>query len=171
MFKIMNCALLLLCAFAAASCAAAEEARDTPAKPAHRLVVYYLHNTWRCPGCNSVESLSKAAILGGRGENTKANTEIDVESPFREEVNSGLLSFESVNIDLKENKALLETLEGNLKIPVVAEVKDENIIAFTPLKEAWSHLGDNKAFVQYVREGTAPVVKKLRAASETGDGE
>lgn len=166
MSRIAGCCLLTLCALVGLARSAEDDAKAAPPVPSHRVVVYYLHNTWRCPGCNSVESLSRVAVLGGKGENSKAGTEIDVESPFADDIEAGRLSFESVNIDPEENGAVLKALEKTLKVPVVAEVKDDAVVAFTPLKAAWAHLDDDEAFVRYVQEATEAILKKVRSASD-----
>ena len=31
--------------------------------PDHRVVVYYLHNTFRCSSCNSIGDLTRAAVM------------------------------------------------------------------------------------------------------------
>jgi hypothetical protein len=171
MWRITTCALLLVVVLAGATPAAEGEAEEPSSKPAHRVVVYYLHNTFRCAACNSMESMTRAAVLGGTGENSKAGADIEVESPFAEAIEAGLLSFASVNIDAEENKPLLTTLEKNVKIPVVAELQGEEIVAFTPLKEAWSHLTDNEVFVDYVQEGLAPMLRKVRPGPEPEESE
>lgn len=171
MLRIANSILCLLCAFTAVIGAAEDKTDEPSSTPEKRIVVYYLHNTWRCPGCNSMESMTKAAILGGKGENSKTETSIVVTSPFTEDLATGRLSFETVNIDLKENKPLLEALDNILKIPVVATLDADTIIAVTPLKEAWSYLDDNEAFVKYVQDGAEAVVTTVRPDSADDNAE
>lgn len=169
MFRNVMLSLVMLAASTLGSAYGEEKKAEAPPKPAHRVVVYYLHNTWRCPGCDSVESLSRAAVMGGKGENSKAGTTIEVTTPFAAEVKSGLVTFQSVNIDKKENKELLKTLGNNLKVPVFVEMKNGKITSFVPMTEAWSHLGDNEAFVKYVQDGAKPLLKKVKPTKTDGD--
>ncbi len=153
---------IVMLVMSAVDCLFADEVKDVQSAPeSHRVVVYYLHNTWRCPGCNSVESLSKAAVVGGRGENSKFGTSIEVAAPFNKEEKGGLISFVSVNIDKKENKQLLKDLGDNLKVPVIAEFTGDKIVSIVVLSKAWVLLGDNEAFVKYVQDGVAPVLAKF----------
>lgn len=165
---IVRIRLFVLAACMTAAAAISGEAEEKTPVPARRVVVYYLHNTWRCPGCNSVESLAKAAVLGGKGENSKAGTEIEVEPAFAGDVKAGRLTFVSVNVDDKKNKPLAKALGQAMKVPVVAEYADKKIASVLPLDKAWSHLNDNEAFVLYVREGLLPVLKKVRPKDEAG---
>ena len=168
MIRMSMLSFLVLVASVVGSVSAEEGKADEPVTPSHRVVVYYLHNTWRCPGCNSVAALSRAAVLGGKGENSKMGTSIEATTPFAEEVKSGLVSFEAVNIDKKENKKLLKKLGNNLKVPIVAEIEDDKIVSFAPLTKAWKHLGNNKAFVKYVQDGATPVVAKVKPTEDEG---
>jgi hypothetical protein len=121
------------------------------ADDASKVTVYYLHNTWRCYSCNSIESLTRAAVLGGKGENTKFKGEIDATSPFPEMVKAGTLSFEPVNVDLAENKHLLTDLKAEAKYPVMVETKGGKVVRSKVLTEVWERLGDNAGFIKYVQ--------------------
>jgi predicted RNA-binding protein len=121
------------------------------ADDARKITVYYLHNTWRCYSCNSIESLTRAAVFGGKGENTKFRGEIDVTCPFPEMVKAGTLVFQSVNIDLDENKHLLEDFKAKAKYPVLVETKGDKVVRSKMLGKVWDLLGNNAEFVKYVQ--------------------
>jgi hypothetical protein len=121
------------------------------ADDARKITVYYLHNTFRCYSCNSIESLTRAAIFGGKGENTKFKGEIDVTCPFPEMVKKGTLVFQSVNIDLPENKHLLADFKAQPKYPVLVETKGGKVVRSKVLGKVWDLLGSNANFVKYVQ--------------------
>ena len=119
--------------------------------PARKVTVYYLHNTWRCLSCNSIESLTRAAVLGGKGENTKFKATVEAESPFPAMVKAGTLAFQAVNIDPAENKHLLKDFQAQPKFPVLVETKDGKVIRTKVLGEAWQRLRDSAGLVKYVQ--------------------
>ena len=147
---------LLLCL---AACKPEAESRPettdtakTVALPNHAIVVYYPCNTFRCDSCNAMESLTKAAVLGGQVTNDKTKTDIDVKAPYPELVKAGTLRFESINVDEAPNKQFLETYQTESKLPVIAEIKNGKPVRFTVMPKVWDLLEDDKAFVAYLQK-------------------
>ncbi|MBU1008859.1 MAG: hypothetical protein KKD74_01875 [Bacteroidetes bacterium] len=79
--------LMLLLAFAVSTSLTAQQ--DAPKKV---LDIYYAHSTNRCPTCKAIE----------------AQTRETLETQFKTEINAGTLVLHIINIDLKENKELVE---------------------------------------------------------------
>jgi hypothetical protein len=122
------------------------------ALPANRIDVYYLHNTFRCLSCNTIENLTKAAIFGGKAKNTKYKTEIDVRPIYKDKIDKRLITFKSVNIDEKENKHLLKDLKAEAKYPVLVEIKNGKIVKSKVLDDAWDLMDNNKKLVEYIQK-------------------
>jgi ribosomal protein L7Ae-like RNA K-turn-binding protein len=131
------------------------------APPENGVVVYYFHNTFRCMSCNSIESLLKAAILGGKGENTKHKTAIEVTPAYADELKTGKLAFVSLNADEKENGRLLTKLKAKPKIPVIVVYKNGKFSDPVSLPEVWNLLNDNAKFVAFIRKNVSDALKKL----------
>jgi len=73
-----------------------ETTNDTVSKQSKaKLQIYYFHLTNRCITCNSIE----------------ANVKSVIESMYSEEIKQGLISFESINIQEKENWEIAEQYE------------------------------------------------------------
>ena len=73
-----------------------ETTNDTVSKQSKaKLQIYYFHLTNRCITCNSIE----------------ANVKSVIESTYSEEIKQGLISFESINIQEKENWEIAEQYE------------------------------------------------------------
>ena len=142
-------------------------AADKAAAPTHRIVVYYLHHTFRCASCNSIESLTKAAVLGGMGENSRHETKLEVPAPFPELSRDGCLSFEPVNVDEDNNKHFLADFATKGKIPVVVEFSGGKIVRHTCLDQVWELLTDNKALVAYVQAAVKDYADRLAATPTT----
>lgn len=131
-------------------------------KPGRVVTVYYLHNTWRCLSCNSIESLSRAAVMGGKGENTKVPGTVEVTSPFAELLKAGGLTFESINIDPPENQHYLTDFQAKPKFPVLVETVDGKIVRTKVLTEVWDRLGNSAELVKYVQTELAAFLKDAK---------
>lgn len=147
---LVTMAMLFVCL--AVMVRAEEAAAPETVLPDKNLVVFYFHNTWRCQSCNSIESLTRAAIFGGPGENSKKGHTSHVESPFSALADEGILTFEALNIDLAENKPLFEILGNPAKLPVIAEMRGGEVAEFEVFDRVWDLLGDSKAFVAYIQQ-------------------
>ena len=148
MRKLLFGILTLVSAFA---CAADQ--------PGRVVTVYYLHNTWRCLSCNSIESLTRAAVLGGKGENTKVKATVEVQSPFAELVKAGGLTFQAINVDPPENQHYLADFKARAKFPVIVETVDGKVVRTKLLDEVWDRLGDSAGLVKYVQDEVQAFLK------------
>lgn len=71
-----------------------EESANT--KPVNKIEVIDFHSTHRCMTCNAIE----------------ANTKYTLEEFFADELSSGKITFQSINIDEKKNYAMAEKFEA-----------------------------------------------------------
>ena len=145
--KTMIRVVMALLTFAIFVTVSAKEA--TVSLPKDRVEVYYLHNTFRCLSCNTIENLLKAAIFGGKTENQKFKTEIEVKPIYKDQVDKKTITFQSVNIDKKENKHVLKDLKAEAKYPVLVLIKDNKVVKSKVLDDAWDLMSDNQKFIDY----------------------
>lgn len=130
--------------------------------PDHRVVVYYLHNTFRCSSCNSIGNLTQAAVLGGEVENLETGEESRVAPAFQHFVDQEKLSFSFVNVDEPENHHFLQNFQTSSKFPVIAEIKDGEILRFKVLDRVWRLLeGENSRFISYIQQNVHDFFKNL----------
>ena len=105
-----------------------EEVKET--KSGNKVEVIDFHSTHRCMTCNAIE----------------ANTKFTLEEYFAEELKSGKITFQSINIDEKENYALAEKFQasGTSLYLNVIDGENEAIINLTNL--AFKKGKDKEAF-------------------------
>lgn len=72
-----------------------EEVKET--KSANKIEVIDFHSTHRCMTCNAIE----------------ANTKFTLEEYFADDLESGKITFQSINIDEKENYAMAEKFQAS----------------------------------------------------------
>ena len=135
----------------------AEEAKNP--LPANRVDVYYLHNTFRCMSCNTIENLTKAAILGGKAENQKYKNSIEVEPVYKKLVDAKKLIFKSVNVDEEKNKHLLKDFKTSPKYPVLVKIENGKVVKTQVLDEVWNLMDDNQKFIDYIRKNLNEFLK------------
>jgi len=130
--------------------------------PDHRVVVYYLHNTFRCSSCNSIGDLTQAAVIGGEVENLNTGEKSRVEPAFQDLIEQGKLSFTLVNVDEPGNHHFLQNFQTSSKFPVIAEIKDGEILRFKVLDRVWRLLeGENSRFISYIQQNVHDFFKNL----------
>ena len=121
--------------------------------PAHRVVVYYLHNTFRCSSCNTIGDLTQAAVLGREVENLATGEKSSVAPVFQDLLDQGKLSFSLVNVDQPENHHFLQNFQTSSKFPVIVEMRDGKVHKFRVLDQVWKLLEQkNDQFIRYVQE-------------------
>jgi hypothetical protein len=84
---------------------------------ATKVQVFLFHATQRCPTCISIGRLAKATV----------------EERFAEQLKSGKIEFREINIDLPENKALVEKFQATGSALYINSIKDgqDNIVEDT----------------------------------------
>ncbi len=129
--------------------------------PTRRVVVFYFHNTWRCPSCNTLENLTKAAVLGEPGENMLSGDKVAPEKIFAPLVADGRLSFQSVNLDEGDNEKLLAAYQTKPKLPVLVEFEGESVKRTETLDQTWKLLPQSEKLVAYVQARVKAFVQPL----------
>jgi len=111
--------------------------------PSNKIEVIDFHSTNRCKTCNAIE----------------ANTKYTLEKYFADELESGEITFQTVNIDEKENYAMAEKFEAagtSLFLNVIKDGKETqiNLTNFAFLK--------NKDKLAYSKELKSKINKQLK---------
>jgi len=109
------------------------------------VVAYYFHGSFRCSTCHKLEQYSKEAI----------------ETNFKDDIVSGKLEFNVVNVEAKGNEHFVNDYQLYTKSLVISLVKDDKEIKFKNLEKIWEYAGDKKRFVGYVKEEISNFLKEL----------
>lgn len=120
-----------------------EQIEVAPAK--NRIEVIDFHSTHRCATCNAIES----------------NTQHTLKTYFSDEMKKGVVTFQSVNVDLKKNEALARKFQASGTSLFLNVVKDgkESIIDLTKL--AFSCGRDQEEFSPELKARIEAELKKL----------
>ena len=116
-------------------------APETSAAPAsqteqvqEKVIVYYMHGTFRCATCNSIETMAKEVV----------------ENDFADALADGRLEWQVVNF--QDNAALARRYGVGTSTLVVARIEDGKETEFKRLDEVWTRVNNPAAFKQYVDE-------------------
>jgi len=107
---------------------------DTSLGPADRVDVVYFHRTQRCPRCTYAET----------------GTRYTLETYFKDELASGKVTFQVVNLQDEENAAIVNKYEAYTSSLFINTIRDgtDHIEEVTYI---WLLIGDDEAFVEAVR--------------------
>ena len=94
--------------------------------------VYYMHSTFRCVTCNTIESMTKKLL------DTEYSTALE-ESKIRWK-----------EIDFQENEELAKKFEVVASCVVVANIDDGAIVDFKRLDDVWTKMKNKQEFDAYV---------------------
>ena len=108
-----------------------------------KVIVYYLHNSFRCPSCHKIENYTKEAV----------NTN------FANQLKAEILEFKVINIDEKVNKHYVNDYKLYTKSVVLSKVKNGKQIEWKNLDKIWILLGDKAKFQQYIKTETTNFLK------------
>ena len=120
--------LLIIGIFSNQSVFGREDQETSSAKNEKKVIVYYLHNTFRCVSCNVIEGLTKVAVLGGEFKNSRNGKTITVKPKYKALIEEKKLIFKSVNVDKKNNKYLIKDFKGEAKYPLIVEMKNGKVL-------------------------------------------
>lgn len=105
-----------------------EEVKET--KSANKIEVIDFHSTHRCMTCNAIE----------------ANTKFTLEEYFADELESGKITFQSINIDEKENYAMAEKFQASGTSLFLNVIDDGNEVQINLTNLAFKKGKDKAAF-------------------------
>ncbi len=124
------------------SYAGGESSRTTVAEKSlnvgTKVVAFYFHGNFRCRTCRTIEAYSEEAITKG----------------FADEIGSGRLAWQAINVEEPENRHFVEDFKLFSKSLVLADYRDGKIVRHENLQQVWQLVRDKEAFVEYVRAST-----------------
>jgi hypothetical protein len=124
--------------------------KKTESKVTHKIVVYYFHGKFRCETCKRMEAYSTEAIKNG----------------FPDQLKSGILEWQVVNVEEKGNEHFVKDYELFTKSLVMVEMKDGKQVRWKNLEKIWDLSTDKDAFVKYVKDEVSVYVKDVEAAAK-----
>lgn len=128
----------------AADTTAAADTVKADVLPEHRFIAYYFHSTRRCVSCKKIEAYSAEAVHEG----------------FGKELESGLLEWQVVNVDLGENTHFTDDYKLYTKSVILSEMDGGEEVRWKNLDKVWTLLGDKAAFKQYIIDEIGAYLEK-----------
>ncbi len=112
-----------------------------------QVAVYYLHSTFRCVTCNTIEKMTRELL----------------DKAYRNELAEGKIQW--IEDDFQENEALAKQFEVVASCVVVAELEDGAVLNYKRLDEVWTKMMDTEAFDRYISEAITEYLKKIGGES------
>lgn len=125
----------------ASSVPALPTVQDTTA-PA-KVVAYYFHGNMRCTTCKKIEALTTEAI----------------ETGFTEDIQAGRLELKVVNVEESGNEHYIQDYQLASRSVVVARFEGNTQKEWKRLDDVWQLVSDKNAFIRFVQEQTANLLK------------
>jgi len=111
-----------------------------------KLVAYYLHGTYRCPTCQSLERQSKETI----------------ETDFAGEIKAGKLEFQSLNYEVSPNEHFAADYSLMTRSLVLSLRKNGKEIKWKNLPAIWTHVHNPPVFREYVSGEVKAMLKEMK---------
>ena len=99
-----------------------------------KIIVYYMHATFRCFTCNNIEAMAKAVV----------------ETDFAEALADGRVEWRTANFN--ENTALGRRYGVGTPTVVLVKIQHGQETDFNRLDGVWTHVNNPAAFKQYLDE-------------------
>ncbi len=143
MKTIQSLALLIMsvvCACTLVNAADNATAKKAPAAQSKSFIAaYYFHGNFRCPTCRKMEQYSRESI----------------ELNFAQQLKSGALVFQPINIDEPENQHFVQDYQLVTRSLVLVKYENGKQTAWKNLPAIWQNVGDQTAFFEYVKKEVA----------------
>jgi len=110
--------------------------QDTDAHKDIQLVVYYFHGDMRCSTCLKLESYAKEAL----------------DTYFTEELSSGDIVWQVVNVDKAENHHFIQDYKLITKSVVISDTVNGREIKWKNLERIWQLVKNKESYFNYIRE-------------------
>lgn len=105
---------------------------DSPVATDDKVIVYYLHTTFRCVTCNEIERLTKALV----------------ETEFADDLAAGRIEWREANF--QQDESLAKRYEVVSSCVVVADIQGGKEREFQRLDDVWTRYQDPADFNGYV---------------------
>jgi len=107
------------------------------------VAVYYLHSTFRCVTCNTIEKMTRELL----------------ETSYSKELSDGDILW--IEDDFQENEALAKQFEVIASCVVVVHIKDGEIVDYKRLDEVWTLIKYPEAFNLYISDAIDKYLKEI----------
>jgi len=121
-------------ALAASSDSSTQKVR--PRQEQRKLIVYYLHGTFRCHSCNMIERLTREAVEQG----------------FADQIKTGRVEMKVINIEESGNEHFVDDYKLYTKSVILSDLKDGKETRWKNLDQVWTLLGSDAKFVEYIQK-------------------
>lgn len=128
--------LLIACTCAFAADNAIAQKGEAKSKDSKFVTAYYFHGNFRCATCKKIEQYSREAI----------------ELNFAQQLKSGALVFQAVNVDEPENQHFVQDYQLVTRSLVLVKYENGKQTAWKNLPAVWQNAGDQTAFFSYVKK-------------------
>jgi hypothetical protein len=108
---------------------------NTSSGPADRVDVVYFHRTQRCPTCLYAENMTRYAL----------------ETYFADEIASGKVTFQSVNVEDEENADIVEKYNNASYLTLCINTVRDGTDHIEVVTDIWLVIGNDEAFVEIVK--------------------
>jgi hypothetical protein len=99
---------------------------------ANRVAVYYLHSTFRCVTCNTIEKMTKELL----------------DAAYAQEMKKGEIIWKEE--DFQQNEKIAQKFEVLASCVVVAQIINGEISDYRRLDEVWTKMSDQEEFNKYI---------------------
>ncbi len=96
------------------------------------IAVYYMHSTFRCVTCNTIEKMTKELL----------------NDFYTKEMTKGNIKF--IEVDFQENNSIAQKFEVVSSCVVVANIQKGSIVEYRRLDEVWELMKKPKEFNNYI---------------------
>ncbi len=112
-----------------------DAASNNSSGPADRVEVVYFHRTQRCPTCIYAEE----------------GTRYTLETYFADELDSGRVTFQSINVEDEENADIVERYNNPSYLTLCINTVRDGTDHIEQVTDIWFVIGDDEAFVEIVK--------------------
>lgn len=104
--------------------------------PAHQVMVYYFHGRYRCPTCLKIEAYTREAVQNG----------------FAEELKSGTLVWQAVNVEEPAHRHFIKDYQLYTKSVIVSDQRHGRETRWKNLPEIWTLISVKADFQKYIQD-------------------
>lgn len=116
---------------------------DAAPTPAVTVAVYYFHGNMRCATCKAIEAYTREAV----------------ESGFADDLHNGRLALKVINVEEPWNEHYVQDYQLSTRSVVLSRVENGRQTSWRNLTRIWDLAGDKVAFIRYVEDETAAMLK------------
>ncbi len=110
-----------------------------------QIVAYYFFGNQRCPTCMKIESY----------------TEKSLKNYFQGEMDSNLIEWKPVNVELPGNEHFIHDFQLDVKMVVLARMNNGELEDWKKLEKVWTLTGNREAFLDYIKAETEAYLKDI----------